>query len=85
MSMIIMRYDLRIPPVGSPAHGVSASGQYSACLEQVQWADRIGLDMVVLSEHHGTDDGFMPAPMTLAAAVAARQPSASESISRLLW
>ena len=84
MSMIIMRYDLRIPPVGSPARGVSASGQYSACLEQVQWADRIGLDMVVLSEHHGTDDGFMPAPITLAAAVAASTQRIGINISAAL-
>lgn len=71
MTMILMRYDLRIPPNGSPAAGVTSSGQYGAFLEQVRWADGIGLDMVVLSEHHGTDDGFMPAPVTLAAAVAA--------------
>ena len=68
MTMIIMRYDLRVPPSDSPASGVSASGQYGAMLDQVRWADRIGLDMVVLSEHHGTEDGFMPAPVTLAAA-----------------
>ena len=82
--MIIMRYDLRIPPAGSPAHGVTASGQYTACLEQVRWADRIGLDMVVLSEHHGTDDGFMPAPMTLAAAVAASTKRIGINISAAL-
>lgn len=70
MTMIVMRYDLRIPPPGSAAHGVTASDQYAACLEQVRWADAHGLDMVVLSEHHGTDDGFMPSPMTIAAAVA---------------
>jgi len=84
MSMIIMRYDLRIPPAGSPAHGVTASGQYAACLEQVKWADRIGLDMVVLSEHHGTDDGFMPAPITLAAAVAAATERIGINISAAL-
>jgi len=82
--MIIMRYDLRIPPAGSPAHGVTASGQYAACLEQVKWADRIGLDMVVLSEHHGTDDGFMPAPITLAAAVAAATERIGINISAAL-
>lgn len=71
MTMIIMRYDLRIPPPDSPAHGVTATQQYGACLEQVRWADERGLDMVVLSEHHGTDDGFMPAPITLASSVAA--------------
>ncbi|MFZ9564248.1 MAG: LLM class flavin-dependent oxidoreductase [Ilumatobacteraceae bacterium] len=84
MAMVIMRYDLRIPPPGSPAHGVTASGQYAACLEQVRWADRVGLDMVVLSEHHGTDDGFMPAPVTLAAAVAASTERIGINISAAL-
>ena len=33
-------------------------------------ADERGLDIVVLSEHHGVDDGYLPAPLTLAAAIA---------------
>lgn len=66
MAMVVMRYDLRVPE-----HlGVDSSAQHAAMIEQSRWADRVGLDMVVLSEHHGTDDGFMPAPITLAAAVA---------------
>lgn len=84
MTLVIMRYDLRIPPDDSPAAGVSSSGQYAACLEQVKWADRVGLNMVVLSEHHGTDDGFMPAPVTLAAAVAAATEKIGINISAAL-
>ena len=84
MTMIIMRYDLRIPPASSPAAGVTASGQYGAMLDQVRWADRTGLDMVVLSEHHGTDDGFMPAPVTLAAAVGAATERIGINISAAL-
>jgi len=84
MTMIIMRYDLRVPPSDSPAAGVSASGQYGAMLDQVRWADRIGLDMVVLSEHHGTEDGFMPAPVTLAAAVGAATERIGINISAAL-
>ena len=33
------------------------------------WADRNGFDLLVLSEHHGVDDGWQPAPLTVAAAV----------------
>ena len=80
MAMVIMRYDLRVP-----AHlDVNASTQYGAMLEQVKWADRVGLDMVVLSEHHGTDDGFMPAPVTLASAVAAATSRIGINISAAL-
>lgn len=84
MVMVVMRYDLRIPPPGSPAHGVTATGQYAAFLDQVRWADKAGLDMVVLSEHHGTDDGFIPAPVTLAAAVASTTERIGISVSAAL-
>lgn len=84
MTMIIMRYDLRIPPTDSPAHGVTASQQHGAFLDQVRWADAKGLDIVVLSEHHGTDDGFMPSPITLAAAVAAATERIGITISAAL-
>ena len=80
MAMILLRYDLRIPPGGL----VTPSGQYSAFMDQVRWGDRLGLDMVVLSEHHGTDDGFMPAPVTLAAAVAGATERIGINISALL-
>jgi alkanesulfonate monooxygenase SsuD/methylene tetrahydromethanopterin reductase-like flavin-dependent oxidoreductase (luciferase family) len=80
MAMITLRYDLRIPPGGS----ATSSEQYAAFMDQVRWGDRVGLDMVVLSEHHGTDDGFMPAPVTLAAAVGAATERISINISALL-
>jgi alkanesulfonate monooxygenase SsuD/methylene tetrahydromethanopterin reductase-like flavin-dependent oxidoreductase (luciferase family) len=66
MAMIGLRYDLRVPDFASTTH----AAQYRACLEQCAWGDERGFDLVVLSEHHGTDDGYMPAPVTLAAAIA---------------
>jgi alkanesulfonate monooxygenase SsuD/methylene tetrahydromethanopterin reductase-like flavin-dependent oxidoreductase (luciferase family) len=45
---------------------------YAECLDEVALADRLGLDAVWLSEHHLTDDGMTPAPLVLAAAIAAR-------------
>ena len=69
MTMIALRYDLRIPPFAGHTH----ADAYAACLEQCAWAEEHNAaDMVVLSEHHGVDDGFMSAPITLAAAVAGR-------------
>jgi len=77
--VLILRYDLRVPtPLGT-----SAAAQYGACLEQVRWGDG-RFDMVVLSEHHGVDDGFMPAPVTVAAAVAGCTSRIGISISALL-
>jgi alkanesulfonate monooxygenase SsuD/methylene tetrahydromethanopterin reductase-like flavin-dependent oxidoreductase (luciferase family) len=37
-----------------------------------EWADRLGFGFLVLSEHHGSPDGYLPSPLVLAAAVAAR-------------
>jgi probable F420-dependent oxidoreductase len=43
---------------------------YADCLEQARLVDEAGFDGIWLGEHHFTDDGFVPSPMTLAAALA---------------
>ena len=69
MTTIALRYDLRAAPFAATKH----PEQYTTCLDQVAWADENGVgDVVVLSEHHAMEDGFIPAPFTMAAAVAAR-------------
>lgn len=45
---------------------------YVECLAEVALADELGLDTVWLPEHHLTPDGMPPAPLVLAAAIAAR-------------
>lgn len=67
MALLGLRYDLRIPDWAP----ITASGQYAACLEQCRWADNLGFAIVAISEHHGTDDGYLPAPIPLATAIAA--------------
>lgn len=66
MVNISLRYDLRLPPFAPGTHGE----RYRACLEQSVWGDGLGVGTVTLCEHHGIDDGFMSAPLTVAAAVA---------------
>ncbi|WP_293047415.1 LLM class flavin-dependent oxidoreductase [Mycobacterium sp.] len=60
--------DLRNPPQWrkdwSRVHGFG--------LELCEEADRLGAHSVWLSEHHLFDDGYLPQPLTFAAAVAAR-------------
>lgn len=80
MAMIGIRFDLRVPPFASTTH----AEMYSACLDQCAWADEKGLDIVVLSEHHGVEDGYLPAPLTLAAAVAGRTKRISINIAAAL-
>lgn len=45
---------------------------YAAALELCQGADALGAHSIWLSEHHSFDDGYLPQPLTLAAAIAAR-------------
>src|SRR5207247_9507054 len=80
MTMIGLRYDLRAPSFGSVTH----AELYAACLDQCAWADRHGLDFVVLSEHHGVEDGYLPAPITLAAAIVGRTKSSRINIAAVL-
>src|ERR1700675_759721 len=67
MAFFSMRHDFRAPAFAPE----SSKEIYSTALEQFVWADQHGFDSLVLSEHHGVDDGWMPAPLTMAAAVLA--------------
>jgi len=80
MAMVGIRFDLRVPSGSTTTH----AEQYAACLDMSQWADELGLDIVVLSEHHGVDDGYMSAPLTLAAAIAGRTKRVRINIAALL-
>lgn len=46
--------------------------RYAQALERVSEADRLGLGSVWLSEHHMWEDGYLPQPLTFAAAIAQR-------------
>ncbi|MEX2208860.1 MAG: LLM class flavin-dependent oxidoreductase [Myxococcota bacterium] len=67
MPRIFLRYDMRSPEFGAPAPAL-----YAAALEQAAFGDAHGFDSVQLSEHHGSDDGYLPAPLVLAATIAGR-------------
>jgi alkanesulfonate monooxygenase SsuD/methylene tetrahydromethanopterin reductase-like flavin-dependent oxidoreductase (luciferase family) len=45
---------------------------YSTALDTAQYADEQGVDAIVLFEHHGVEDGCLPAPEVLAGGFAAR-------------
>ena len=60
--------DFRNPP-GSAR---SFASLYRDSLEQVEFAEALGFDSIWLTEHHFTDDGYLPAMLPAAAAIAAR-------------
>ena len=79
--MFVLRFDLRIPPfVETLTHG----DQYREFLKMVEWADDKGFAAVVLSEHHGTEDGYMNSPLLLAGSVLGATNTLFCSVSALL-
>lgn len=65
--MFTLRFDMRAPTSGAPRGEL-----YAAAIEMCSWAESRGAMAAVLSEHHGTEDGHLPSPLLLAAAIAAR-------------
>jgi alkanesulfonate monooxygenase SsuD/methylene tetrahydromethanopterin reductase-like flavin-dependent oxidoreductase (luciferase family) len=65
--MFSLRFDMRAPQRGAPATDL-----YAAAIEMCSWAETRGAAIAVLSEHHATEDGHLPAPHLLASAIAAR-------------
>ena len=59
-------FDMRAPDWGAPRAAL-----YAAAVEMAAFADKIGLASINLMEHHGSEDGYLPQPFTLAAAMAA--------------
>ena len=80
MALFSLRYDLRCPPFG-----VASSAELAAtALEQCEWADGLGFATVVLCEHHGSPDGYLPSPLVMAGAVAARTRNLRITIAALI-
>jgi alkanesulfonate monooxygenase SsuD/methylene tetrahydromethanopterin reductase-like flavin-dependent oxidoreductase (luciferase family) len=68
MALFGIRFDLRNPAFA----GTSMADRYAAALDMAEWAERVGFVFVGLSEHHGSEDGYLPSPLVMAGAVAAR-------------
>lgn len=77
---LTMRFDLRLPPFAT----TSPADQHRAFLDMCGWAEEQGFARITLSEHHGDPAGYMPAPLTLAAAVLARTSRIEVQIAALL-
>jgi len=68
MATIAVKYECRAPA------GVAAMNfedLYATALEQIAWIDAQGYPVTInFCVHHGCDDGYLPAPITFAAAAA---------------
>jgi alkanesulfonate monooxygenase SsuD/methylene tetrahydromethanopterin reductase-like flavin-dependent oxidoreductase (luciferase family) len=63
-----MRFDLRNPIFAS----TNMADRYSASVDMAEWADKLGCSNIVIAEHHGVTDGYIPSPIVILAAMAAR-------------
>jgi alkanesulfonate monooxygenase SsuD/methylene tetrahydromethanopterin reductase-like flavin-dependent oxidoreductase (luciferase family) len=63
----MMRFDMRAPTTGAPADEL-----YAAALDMAEWAESRGCLSAVVCEHHAAEDGYLPSPLLLASAMAAR-------------
>ena len=73
--MFMMRFDMRAPDTGAPAPDL-----YAAALDLVEWAEGRGCVNVAVCEHHASSDGYLPSPMLLASAMAARTRQVSITV-----
>lgn len=65
--MFTMRFDMRAPEGAS-----STPGLYEAAVGMAEWAEDRGGVTTLISEHHASPDGYLPSPLLLASAMAAR-------------
>lgn len=75
-----LRFDFRNPEFA----GISAADRYQAGLEIASWADRLGCMNITVSEHHSSEDGYLPSPVPMLAAMAARTNEVRFTVAALL-
>ena len=75
-----MRFDFRNPAFA----GTSVADRYSAALDMAQWADALGCLSIAVSEHHGSPDEYLPSPVPMLAAMAARTSAARLMVAALI-
>ena len=78
--MFIMRFDLRSPGLDVE----KTAALYRTAIEMARWGEANGCVQVVVSEHHGSADGYLPSPMLLASAIAAQTESLAIQVAALI-
>jgi hypothetical protein len=65
--MFSLRFDMRAPAIGA-----FSADLYEAALDMCAWAETRGCIAAVVCEHHASPDGYLPTPLILSSAIAAR-------------
>ena len=77
--MFTLRFDMRAPASGAPIQEL-----YAAALDMAEWGESRGCVAAIVSEHHASPDGYLPAPLILASALAGRTRTLPIQIAALL-
>jgi alkanesulfonate monooxygenase SsuD/methylene tetrahydromethanopterin reductase-like flavin-dependent oxidoreductase (luciferase family) len=77
--MFTMRFDMRAPDFGAPPADL-----YRAAIEMAEWAEGKGCAAIQVCEHHRSTDGYLPAPMVLASALASRTTAIPIQVAALI-
>jgi alkanesulfonate monooxygenase SsuD/methylene tetrahydromethanopterin reductase-like flavin-dependent oxidoreductase (luciferase family) len=75
-----LRFDLRNPELA----GTAMADRYAAALDMATWADELGCVSIAVSEHHASPDGYLPSPIPMLAAMAARTSTVRFMIAALI-
>lgn len=78
--MFTMRFAMR----SRTADPVARADLYAATLDMCAWAESRGCAAAIVSQHHGVPDGYLPSPIPVAAAIAARTSTLHISVAALL-
>lgn len=65
--MYSMRFDMRSAPGGTPRHQL-----FRTALDMCSWGENHGAIAAGVTEHHGDAAGYLPSPLIMASAIAAR-------------
>jgi alkanesulfonate monooxygenase SsuD/methylene tetrahydromethanopterin reductase-like flavin-dependent oxidoreductase (luciferase family) len=75
-----LRFDFRNPDFA----GTTTADRYAAALRMAEWADTLGCVTIAVSEHHGSPDGYLPSPIPMLAAMAARTTNVRFQVAALI-
>jgi hypothetical protein len=75
---------LRINMTDHGAPPSERAQRYRAAIDMAAYVDQVGFSHINLEEHHLAANGWLPSPLTMAAAIAARTENAAISIGALL-
>ena len=68
MAFVCVKYECR---ASAETTRLSMADMYDLALEQIAWIDAQGYPVTInFCEHHGSEDGYLPSPIVLAAAAA---------------